>query len=311
MTISARDIRAAAARIEGRVRRTPVLTLGYGAFGVDHDVRVTLKLELLQHTGSFKPRGAFNRMLSNDVPGAGVVAASGGNFGIAVAYAARELGHGAEVFLPDSTSSVKRERLRALGAEVRIVPGYYPEALAASEARVLETGALFMHAYDQPEIVAGAGTLGAELSAQIPDASTVLIAVGGGGLIGGVGAWYGGRTRVIGVESVACPCLSAALAGDGPVDVEVGGLAAEALGASRAGLIAYEIARRAVDRVVLVTDDAIRDAQRMVWDRVRLIAEPGGAAALAALTSGAYVPAAGDHVVVVVCGANTDPASVL
>ncbi len=308
MLISAADIDAAAVRIEGHVRRTPVIALEPGAFGLD--ARITLKLELLQRTGSFKARGAFNRMLANAVPQVGVVAASGGNFGIAVAYAARELGHRAEVFLPDTSSAMKLERLRSLGADVRVVPGYYPEALAASEARVAETGALFMHAYDQPEIVAGAGTIGPELSEQVPDASTVMVAVGGGGLIGGIASWFAGRVRVVGVESERCRSLSAALEAGEPVDVEVGGVAAEALGARRAGTIAFDVARRFVERVAVVSDDAIVDAIRRIWSEVRLAAEPGGAAALAALTAGAYVPAAGEHLVVVVCGANTDPASV-
>jgi threonine dehydratase len=308
MTVSVDDIRTAHARIAGRVRRTPVIDLEPGAFGVS--ARLSLKLELMQHTGSFKPRGAFNRMLALDVPPAGVIAASGGNFGIAVAYAARELGHRAEVFVPQTSPVTKIARLRSLGADVRVVPGYYPDALAASEARAAAGGALFMHAFDQPEVVGGAGTIGIELDEQAPGASTVIVAVGGGGLIAGIAAWFAGRVRVVGVEPNGCPTLHAALAAGAPVDVEVGGIAADGLGAGRAGTIAFGIAQRFVDRVVLVDDDAIRDAQSRLWAQTRIIAEPGAAAALAGLTAGAYVAGRDEHVVVVVCGANADPASV-
>ena len=306
--VTPEDIRRARDRIDGRVRRTPVAELGDGAFGVPG--RIALKLELLQHTGSFKPRGAFNRMLSADVPDEGVIAASGGNFGLAVAYAAAELGHRAEVFVPDSSPPVKARRIAEHGADVRLVPGFYDDALAASRDRATETGALVMHAYDQPEVVAGQGTLAAELSEQLPDADTVLVAVGGGGLIGGVAAWYEGRTRVVGVEPDRCPTMSEALRAGRPVDVDVGGDAADSLGARMCGEIAHAIAARYVEHVLLVTDDAIREAQRRLWDDVRVIAEPGGAAALAALLSGRYRPDPDERVVVLVCGANTDPGSV-
>jgi threonine dehydratase len=306
--VSRRDVEAARERIAGRVRRTPVLEPGPGAFGLD--APVVLKLELLQHTGSFKPRGAFSRMLAAHVPAPGVIAASGGNFGLAVAYAARELGHAAEVFVPETSPSVKSERIRAQGAEVRMIPGYYADALEACERRAAETGALFVHAYDQPEVVAGQGTIAAELSEQVPDADTVLVAVGGGGLIGGVAAWYASDVRVVGVEPAACPTLTHALAAGQPVDAPVGGVAADSLGPRRAGVIATEIAKKHVDHVVLVPDEAIVQAQRRLWDDVRAIAEPGGAAALAALVSGGYRPDAGERVAVLVCGANTDPASV-
>jgi threonine dehydratase len=272
--------------------------------------RLSLKLELLQHTGSFKPRGAFNKMLASRVPGAGVIAASGGNFGLAVAYAARELGHRAEIFVPETSPTVKARRIRDQGAQVRIVPGFYDEALEASRARARETGALAMHAFDQPEVVTGQGTIGAELSEQCPDADTVLVAVGGGGLIGGIAAWYEGRTRMVGVEPDRCPTLSEALRSGGPVAVDVGGYAADSLGARRAGEIAHTIAARYVDHVVQVSDDAILEAQRVLWERVRLLAEPGGAAAFAALLAGAYRPEPDERVVVLVCGANTDPGSV-
>ncbi|MGZ4110492.1 MAG: threonine/serine dehydratase [Actinomycetota bacterium] len=299
---------AARERIGGRVRRTPVLEPGPGAFGLD--TPVVLKLELLQHTGSFKPRGAFNRMLAAEVPASGVIAASGGNFGLGVAYAARELGHAAEVFVPETSPPVKAERIRAQGAEVRLIPGYYADALEACERRAAEAGALFMHAYDQPEVVAGQGTIGAELSEQVPDADTILVAVGGGGLIGGIAAWFASDVRVIGVEPAACPTLTDALAAGKPVDAPVGGVAADSLGPRRAGVIATEIAKKHVDHVVLVPDETIVEAQRRLWNDARVIAEPGGAAALAALVSGGYRSDAGERVVVLVCGANTDPASV-
>ncbi len=300
------DVEAARARIGDRVRRTPVLALEPGAFGVPG--RLTLKLELLQHTGSFKPRGAFNKMLSAEVPASGVIAASGGNFGLAVAYAARELGHRAEVFVPETSPAIKAQRIASLGADVRVIPGYYDEALAASATRASETGALVMHAFDQPEVVAGQGTVGAELSEQAPDADTVLVAIGGGGLIGGVAAWFEGRVRVVGVEPDACPTMSEALRVGRPVPVDVGGYAADSLGSRQAGGIAFAVASRFVEHVVLVTDDAIRDAQRRLWEDLRLVAEPGGAASLAALLSGRYRPDPEEQVVVLVCGANADPA---
>jgi len=308
VTLGRADVEAARERIAPFVRRTPVLTLGADAFGLPG--RLTLKLELTQHTGSFKPRGAFSKMLASEVPEAGVIAASGGNFGLAVTYAAHTLGHRAEIFVPSTSPRVKAERIASLGAEVRIVEGYYDEALEASAVRAEETGALVMHAYDQPEVVAGQGTIGAELSEQASDADTVLVAIGGGGLIGGIAAWYEGRGRVIGVEPEASRSMSAALGAGHPVDVPVGGYAADSLGTKRAGMIAFDVVSRHVERVVLIPDDAIRDAQRRLWDSVRLFAEPGGAASLAALLSGAYVPEPQEHVVVLVCGANGDLAAI-
>ena len=302
MNFGRADVEAARERIDGYVRRTPVLELGPGAFGLEG--RVTLKLELTQHTGSFKPRGAFNKLLSSEVPDVGVIAASGGNFGLAVAYAARTLGHRAEIFVPSNSPKVKVDGVRALGAKVTVVEGYYDEALDASRARAEESGALVLHAYDQPEIVTGQGTVGAELADQVPDADTVLVAIGGGGLIGGIGAWYEGRTRVIGVEPETSTSMTSALAAGGPVDVTYGGYAADSLGTKRAGEIAFEIVSKHVERVVLVSGDEILEAQRRLWREVRIFAEPGGAAALAALLSGAYVAQRGEHVAVVVCGAN-------
>jgi threonine dehydratase len=244
-------------------------------------------------------------MLAAEVPEAGVIAASGGNFGLAVAYAARELGHKAEVFVPETSPPVKAQRIEEQGAEVRLVPGYYDDALEASRTRAEQTGALVMHAFDQPEVVAGQGTIAAELSEDVPDADTVLVAVGGGGLIGGIAAWFEGRTRVVGVEPDRCPTMSEALRVGRPVPVEVGGYAADSLGTKQAGEIAFAIASRYVEHVLLVTDDAFLEAQRRLWEEARLVAEPGGAAALAALISGRYRADPDERVIVLVCGANT------
>jgi threonine dehydratase len=303
------DIETAAERIMGRVRRTPVQELGPFALG-GIPGELVLKLELLQYTGSFKPRGAFNRMLAAEVDDTGVIAASGGNFGLAVAFAAHELEHRAEIFVPQTSPAVKIDRIRALGAEVTVVPGYYADAAAACEERALETAALFMHPYDQFDVVAGQGTIGMELSEQCPGADTVIVAVGGGGLVAGVAAWYANDTRVVGVEPQTSPTLSAALAAGRPVDVEVAGVAADSLGARRAGMLAYEICDRFLHRMVTVPDEAIVDAQKRLWHDVHLVAEPGAAAGLAALLCGAYDPEPDERVVVIVCGANTDPSSV-
>ncbi len=308
MIVGPDDVRAAHSRILEHVRRTPVLELEPGAFGLP--CRITLKLELTQHTGSFKPRGAFNKMLSSTVPDAGVIAASGGNFGLAVAYAAHTLGHRAEIFVPSSSPTVKAERIRSMGAEVSIAEGYYDEALEASRGRAAETGALEMHAYDQPEVVAGQGTIGLELAEQVPGADTVLVAIGGGGLIGGIAASYEGGTRVIGIEPETSTCMTSALEAGEPVDVPVSGYASDSLGTKRAGEIAFAIVSKFVERVVLVSDDAIRDAQRALWNAARVFAEPGGAAAFAALLSGAYASEPDEHVVVLVCGANGDLAAI-
>jgi threonine dehydratase len=298
------DVSQARARIAGRVRTTPVLRLEPGAFGLRGEI--ILKLEHLQHTGSFKPRGAFNKMLASPVPETGVIAASGGNFGLGVAYAARELGHRAEIFVPSTSPAVKAERIRGMGADVTVVDGYYDDAQTASATRAAETGALAMHPFDQPEVVAGQGTVAAELTEQVRDADTVLVAVGGGGLIGGIAAWYAGTTRVVGVEPDTCPTLSEALRVGRPTPVEVSGYAADSLGTRKAGEIAYDVASRYVEHVILVPDETIRDAQRALWDRTRIVAEPGGAAAFAALLTGRYRPDPDERVVVLVCGSNTD-----
>jgi threonine dehydratase len=305
VTVEPDDIRDAAERIAGRVRRTPVLELGEL-----HGASLVAKLELLQHTGSFKPRGAFNKLLSSDVSPTGVIAASGGNFGLAVAHAARETGHRAEIFVPSTSPEAKVAKVRAQGATVHVVEGYYAEAQAALGARHEETSALLMHPFDQPEVIAGQGTIGIELDEQIPDLDTVLVAVGGGGLIAGIAAWFERRVRVVGVEPVRCATMTAALAAGEPVDGEVGGVAADSLGSARVGDHVFPIVRDRVDRVVLVEDHAIREAQRALWEDVHLIAEPGGAAAFAALRSGAYQPKNDERVCVLASGGNCDPATV-
>ncbi len=300
------EIDAAARRIAPHVRVTPVVAVEAAAFGA----AATLKLECLQHAGSFKPRGAFNRILAAAVPESGVIAASGGNHGLAVAFAARALGYRAEVFVPEIATPVKQQRLRELGAVLTVTGRDYAEAFAACEARRRLSGALLVHAYDQPEVLAGQGTTAREFEAQAPDLDTVLVAVGGGGFAGGIAAWFQGRVRVVAVEPETSCALQAAMEAGAPVDVSVSGIAADSLGARRVGTLAFEQARRHVEQVVLVSDAAIRQAQRALWRELRVVAEPGGATALAALASGAYRPAAGERVGVLVCGANCDPGSV-
>ena len=307
-TITQTDITRAAARLAGRVRWTPVLRLGVGD-GLP--CATVLKLELLQHTGSFKPRGAFNRMLSADLPKAGVIAASGGNHGAAVAYAARALGVAAEIFVPAPTPQAKLDRIAGYGARVVQGGASYSEAQAACVARQMETGALDVHAYDHDAVLTGQGTVGLEFEQDAPDLTHLLIATGGGGLIGGIAAWYASRIQVISVEPEGCPGLHDALAAGRPVPAPVGGLAADSLGARQVGERMFPVARQHVAGAVLVTDDAIRDAQRFLWESCRLIAEPGGATALAALLSGAFVPPPGAVVGVLVCGGNTDPGKVI
>lgn len=297
------DVAAAAARIAGHIRRTPVMTVDGDAFGLSGDV--VCKLDLLQATGSFKARGAMSLLTGVEVPAAGVVAASGGNFGLAIAWAARRLGVPATIFVPDTSSAAKIDRLRSVADRVEVVAGFYADALAASRAFVADTGALFAHAYDQPEVVAGQGTCAVELSEQV-ELDTLLVAVGGAGLLGGVATWYAGGVRVVAVETERCPALHAALVAGEPVDVEVGGIAADALGARRVGALGFAAAQRYVADSLLVTDDAVVDAQRRLWAAARLVVEPAGAAALAALTSLAYRPRADERVGVILCGANID-----
>ena len=307
MTVRRADVRAAARRIAPFVRHTPVVVLDGTRVGLPHDV--ALQLEGMQHSGSFKVRGAFNTLLSAEVPAAGVIAASGGNHGAAVAYAAQRLGIRAEVFVPASAPAAKQERIRRYGAQVTAVGADYAEAFRASVEQGEATGALRVHAYDQPEVVAGQGTVAVELGQQRPDLDVVLVAVGGGGLIAGCAAWYTDSLTVVAVEPEGAPTLHAARRAGEPVDVEVGGLAADALGARRLGTISADLAGRYVDESVLVPDDAIRQAQRVLWEELRVLAEPGGATALAALLCGAYVAPPGAAVGALVCGANLDPAS--
>ncbi len=303
------DIEAAAARIAARVRHTPLLRLSDDELGLRY--AVTLKLELLQHAGSFKPRGAFNRILAareaGELPAAGVIAASGGNHGAAVAFAARALGLRAEIYVPELTPPAKRDRIESFGARLVRTGATYAEALQASRARGAETGAMEVHAYDHPMVLAGQGTTAREFEADAPDLTHVLVATGGGGLIGGMAAWYQSRVKLISVEPTGCPALHDALAAGRPVEAPVGGIAADSLGARQVGALMFPLAAAHVGEAVLVSDDAIRAAQRTLWDRVRLIAEPGGATALAALLSRAWTPPAGARVGVLVCGSNTDP----
>jgi threonine dehydratase len=303
--LTRKQIEAAASRISDRVRTTPVISLEKRVFGLP--VPVSLKLELLQHTGSFKPRGAFNRMLSQRVPDGGVIAASGGNHGLAVAYAARQIGVRAEVFVPETAAPVKVARLRGYGAQVTQVGQRYADAYASSQRRAAQTGAMTVHAYDQWEVAAGQGTVAKELESQLPDLDTVVVAVGGGGLIGGISSWFDGRVRVVAVEPVLIPTLATALKCGEPVDVDVQGIAADSLGARRISADTLAVCQRTSVESVLVTDKAISVARRALWDETRVAAEFGGACALAALMSGAYEVRPGERVAVVVCGGNTDP----
>jgi len=302
--ISRTEIQDAGRRIARHVRRTPVMALEEKAFGID--ARIFFKLECLQHTGSFKPRGAFNCILSSKIGEAGVIAASGGNHGAAVAYAAHHLGHHAEIFVPNITPANKVDRLKHYGAAITITGDSYSEALAASRERATHTGAVSIHAYDDARVLAGQGTLGMELEEQVRGLDAVLIAVGGGGLIGGVAAWYQDRVRVISVEPERAPTLHKALAARQVVDVEVGGIAADSLGARRAGELMFPIAQKFVPQSLLVTDDHIVEAQKALWRELRLIAEPGGATAFAALLCGVYKPHPGERVGVVLCGSNAE-----
>jgi len=302
------DAEAAAVRLAGHVRPTPVIEAGAGSFGVEQGL--TLKLELMQHTGSFKPRGAFNRVLSADVPEAGVIAASGGNHGAAVAYVARSLGLPAEIFVPETTSPVKVGRLRGFGIEPTLGGALYDDAQAACEIRATETGALMVHPYDHPAVVAGQATVAREFEADAPELDTVLVAVGGGGLVAGVAAWYDNRVRVVAVEPQTSRCLGAALDAGHPVEVGVSGVASDSLGARQVGALAFAIAATSVAFAVAVADEAIVAAQRALWADLRVMTEPGGATALAALMTGAYRPEPGERVGGIVCGANVDPATI-
>lgn len=295
---------AAEAIIRPHIRRTPVLRTPAEDFGLS-GAPLTFKLEFLQHSGTFKARGAFANMLMRAGAERGVVAASGGNHGAAVAYAAMRLGHKARIYVPSISSPAKIGRIKSYGAEIVVGGEHYVEALAASQQWAEAHGSLQIHAYDQFETLAGQGTTALEWHAQAPELDTVLVAVGGGGLIGGVAAFYAGDVRIVGVEPEAAPTLHRALAAGEPVDVPVGGVAADSLGARRVGRLMFPLAQQYVDRSVLITDDAIVNAQKVLWETLRIVAEPGGAAAFAALLSGVYQPTPGERVGVLLCGANT------
>ena len=286
------------------IRRTPVVEVAGADLGLEGMV-VTLKLELMQHAGSFKPRGAFANLLMRDVPPAGVVAASGGNHGAAVAFAAMKLGKPAKIFVPDVASPAKIARIRGYNADLVVTGERYAEALAASQSWAAQSGAMAVHAYDQAETILGQGSVGLEFEEQDPALDTLLVAVGGGGLLGGIAAWYAGRIKIVGVEPEAAPTLTRALESGHPVDAEAGGIAADSLAPKRVGELMFPIVQSYVDRVVLVSDEAIQSAQEMLWNVVRVAAEPGGAAALAALLTHGYQPKPGERVGVLVCGGNT------
>ena len=297
-------IAATARLIRPHVRHTPILHVDLADF--DGQAKpLALKLECLQHTGSFKVRGAFASLLTQAIPASGVVAASGGNHGVAIAYAAMRIGVPATIFLPSVTSPSKVERIRSYAANLIVAGDRYADALAASERYGEEHGALAVHAFDQPQTLLGQGSVGCEIDADLPGIDTLLVAVGGGGLIGGIAAWFRGRVKIVAVEPEGAPTLWRALAAGRPVDAETDGIAADSLAPNRVGTIMFPIAQAFVDRSVLISDDDIRNAQLALWDKVRIVTEPGGAAAFGALLSGKYVPAPDERVAVLVCGANT------
>jgi threonine dehydratase len=297
-------------KIRSHIRRTPTIDVNPTDLGLPKGASLTLKLEHLQHAGSFKTRGAFANLLTRPetqpVPKAGVAAASGGNHGAAVAYAAKQLGHKATIFVPTISSPAKVQRIRDFGAELVVKGDRYNDALALCETFQKKKGALGLHAFDQHETLLGQGSVGLELDAQAPNIDTLLVAVGGGGLIGGIAAWYEGRIRIVAVEPETSCALHTALKGNAPVDVDVSGIAADSLGAKRAGALMFPIARAFVEQSVVVPDSAIKDAQLRLWKSLRLAIEPGGACAMAALLCGAYKPGPSERVGVLVCGANTE-----
>jgi len=290
--------------IRPHVRRTPVLEVAGADFRLD-SISLNFKLEFLQHAGSFKARGAFTNLLTRKIPPAGIVAASGGNHGVAVAFAAMKLGVPAKIFIPTVASPEKIGRIRSFGAELVVTGDLYADALAASEAWAAQSGALRIHAYDQLETLLGQGTVGLEFEQQCPDLDTLLLAVGGGGLLGGVAAWYAGKIKIVGVEPEAAPTLSHALRAGRPVDSPAGGIAADSLAPKRVGELMFPIARKYVDRVLLVPDEEITQAQEALWTVLRVVTEPGGAAAFASLLSRRYQPRPGERVGVLLCGGNT------
>jgi threonine dehydratase len=290
--------------IRPHIRRTPVVEVEGSDFGLD-GIRIVLKLESMQHAGSFKTRGAFANLLLREVPPAGVVAASGGNHGVAVAFSAMKLQKPARIFVPEVASPTKLGRIRECGADLVVTGQRYADALAASAVWAAQSGALEIHAYDQVETLLGQGTVGLEFEEQAPQLDSIIVAVGGGGLIGGIAAWYDSRIKIIGVEPEAAPTLTRALAAGRPVDAEAGGIAADSLAPKRVGELMFPIAQARVKSVLLVSDEAIQEAQRALWKALRVVAEPGGAAAFAALLSRRYRPQPGERVGVLVCGGNT------
>jgi threonine dehydratase len=291
--------------IRPHIRRTPIVQVDPADFGIAA-ASLTFKLELLQHAGSFKSRGAFTNLLTRPVPPSGVVAASGGNHGVAVAYAAHKLGVPAKIFVPTVTPQAKLARLRECGASLEIIGDRYDDALTASRQWAAQSGALEIHAYDQLETLLGQGTVALEWAEQAPHIKTIFIAVGGGGLIGGIAAWYRNQVKIVAVEPAAAPTLQKALAAGKPVDAEAGGIAVDSLAPRRVGELMFPLAQSFVDQVVLVSDEEIQAAQRRLWQTLRVATEPGGAAAFAALLSGRYVPQPGEHMGVLVCGGNTN-----
>jgi threonine dehydratase len=304
-SISREEIRRAESRIRPLIRRTPLLQISGADIG-QPSIRITLKLELFQHSGSFKARGAFTNLLLREVPEIGVAAASGGNHGAAVAYCANQLQKRAKIFVPAVASPAKIQRIRSYGADLVVSGERYADALAASEEYVAETGAMPIHAYDQPETLMGQGTVALEFQEQEPALDTLLVAVGGGGLIGGMSAWYRNDLKMIGVEPELAPTLYKALEAGKPVDAPAGGVAADSLAPKRVGELMFPLAKEFVREVVLVSDEEILQAQQKLWDLARIVAEPGGAAAFAALLSRRYQAKAGEHVGVLVCGGNVE-----
>ena len=294
--------------LASHVRKTPVVFVNGSEFGLE-PVPLALKLELLQHSGSFKARGAITNLLTRTVPKAGVVAASGGNHGVAVAFATRKFHVHAKVYVPTVASISKIERIRAYGAELVVGGDRYADALAESQKWAEKSGAMTIHAYDQRETMLGQSTIGLEFEEQVPDLDTLLVAVGGGGLIGGIASWFAGRIRIVGVEPAEAPTLTRALEAGRPVDAEAGGIAADSLAPRRLGELTFPIAQKYIDRVLLVNDQDIRAAQQLLWKEMRILAEPGGAATFASLLSRKYKPAVSERVGVLICGGNTDAVS--
>lgn len=303
--ISQQQIQQTEKVIRPHIRRTPILEVDGADFGLE-SITIVFKLELFQHAGSFKARGAFTNILTREVPAAGVVAASGGNHGVAVAFAAMKLRKPATIFVPTVAATTKLDRIRSYGAELVITGDRYAESLEASEAWTAKSGALPIHAYEGNETLSGQGTLGLELEQQDPKLDSLLVAVGGGGLIGGVASWYQDRVRLIAVEPFEAPTLERALNAGRPVDAPAGGIAADSLAPRQVGQQMFPIAEKYVREVVLVTDEEIVEAQKKLWQTVRVAAEPGGAAAFAGLLSGRYKPQPGERVGVIVCGGNTN-----